>query len=247
MRSARAAGPFALALLTGCGFHPLPSGATVQSEELHAMWIVFFWTGLGVAIVIWGLIGWCVVRYRRTPADATFPPQFRRNNRMEVVYTGIPILMACGLFAITYAAERHVETIAPQQSVIVNVTGYQWSWRFDYPQLGFSIGGSPKTPPVFELPIGETTRVSMTSVDVDHSFWVPGFLFKRDAIPGLQNVFDWTPKKLGFYLGECGEFCGIGHAKMSFGVRVVSPSDFARWSATHRRVALAGTDAGSAR
>ena len=198
------------------------------------MWIVFSLTGLAVAVVIYGLIGWCVLRYRRAPGDEAFPVQFRRNNRMEVVYTGVPILMVCALFAITYAAERHVETIAPHQNVVVDVTGYRWSWRFTYPGLGISISGSPDTPPIFELPIDRTTRVDLTSVDVDHSFWVPAFLFKRDAIPGTQNVFDWTPKTLGLFRGECGEFCGVHHATMSFGVRVVSERDFTRWVALQR-------------
>lgn len=230
----------ALVLIAGCGFRPLPLGATLQSDELHAMWVVFFWVGLGVAVVIFGLIGWCVVRYRRVPGDDAFPPQFRRNNRMEVVYTGIPILMVCALFALTYAAERHVETIAPHQSVVVDVTGYRWSWRFAYPDLGVTIDGSPRIPPVFELPVDRTTRVDLTSVDVNHAFWVPDFLFKRDAIPGTRNVFDWTPKTLGLYRGECGEFCGIHHADMPFGVRVVSARDFARWVATHQHDARVG-------
>ncbi len=77
--------------------------------------------------------------------------------------------------------------------------------------------------------------------EVDHSFWVPGFLFKRDAIPGLQNVFDWTPKKLGTYRGECGEFCGLDHALMAFTVKIVTREDFERWVRAHRRVALRAT------
>ena len=225
----------ALDVIAGCAYRPLPLGATVQSEEMHAMWVVFFWTGRGVAAVIFGLIGWCVWRYRRAPDDDGFPVQFRRNSRMEVVYTGVPILMVCALFAVTYAAERHVETIAPHQNVVVDVTGYRWSWRFVYPELGVTLAGSPSTPPVFELPVDQTTRIDLTSVDVNHAFWVPDFLFKRDAIPGTRNVFDWTPKTLGLYRGECGEFCGIHHADMSFGVRVVSASDFARWVATRQR------------
>lgn len=229
----------ALGVAAGCSAKPLPPGATVQSQALHDMWIVFFWAGIGVAAIVYGLIGWCVLRYRKRPGDVTFPAQFRRNNGMEIVYTTIPILMVIGLFAITYPAERHVETIAQQQDVVVNVTGFRWSWRFEYPQLGVSVMGSPQVPPEFVLPLGKTTRFNVTSVDVDHSFWVPEFLFKRDAIPGLENVFDWTPNKLGTFRGECGEFCGLDHALMSFAVRVVSPADFDRWVAAHHRVALA--------
>ncbi len=228
------------ALESGCAFDPLPLGATVQAQSLHAIWGVFFWIGLGVAAVVYGLIGWCIVRYRRRATDVDFPNQFRRNDRMEIVYTAIPIVMVAGLFAITYPAERHVETIARSQEVVVNVTGFRWSWRFDYPQTGASIVGTADSPPQVVLPIGETTRFNVTSVDVDHSFWVPAFLFKRDAIPGLANVFDWTPNTLGTFRGECGEFCGLDHAMMSFSLKVVSRADFSRWLHAQRNVALSG-------
>ena len=92
------------------------------------------------------------------------------------------------------------------------------------------------------LPVGETTRLNVTSVDVDHSFWVPDFLFKRDAIPGLRNVFAWTPTTIGTFRGECGEFCGLDHAVMSFSVKVVSADDFSRWVSARRRVALASAN-----
>lgn len=234
-RSAALAG--GIALLTSCSAKPLPVGATVQSQPLHDMWIVFFWSGIGVAVIIYGLMGWCVLRYRKRPGETAFPRQFRRNGGWEIAYTVSPIVMVIGLFAITYPAERHVETIAPQQAVLVNVTAFRWSWRFDYPQLGVSVIGTPHSPPEFVLPIDETTRFNVTSVDVDHSFWVPAFLFKRDAIPGLVNVFDWTPNKLGTFRGECGEFCGLDHALMSFQLKIVSRPDFARWIRAHQRVA----------
>lgn len=212
----------------------LPSGGTAQSQSLHDMWVTFFWAGTGVAIVVYGLIGWCVVRYRRRANDTAYPEQFRRNNTWEIIYTGIPILMVTGLFLITYASERHVETIAQSQAVVVNVTGFRWSWRFVYPQLDVSVTGTPQGPPELVLPLGETARLNVTSVDVDHSFWVPGFLFKRDAVPGLENVFDWTPKMLGTFRGECGEFCGLDHALMTFQVRVVPAAEFSKWVRTHR-------------
>jgi cytochrome c oxidase subunit 2 len=228
----------ALTFVTSCSAQPLPLGATVQSHALRGMWTIFFWSGIGVAVIIYGLIGWCLLRYRKRPSDATFPVQFRRNSAWEIVYTGVPILMVIGLFMITYPAERHVETIAPRQAVVVNVTAFRWSWKFDYPELGASVAGTAHDPPIFEIPIDETARFNVTSVDVDHSFWVPAFLFKRDAIPGLQNVFDWTPTKLGDFRGECGEFCGLDHATMSFQLHVVTRSDFERWIAARRRLAL---------
>ncbi len=229
------------ALLGGCSAKPLPVGGTLQSQSLHEMWVVFFWAGLFVTVVIYGLIGWCVLRYRRRSTDVAYPEQFRRSGRWEIIYTSVPILIVCGLFAITYPAERHVETIAAQPDVVVNVTAFRWSWRFEYPQFGATIIGTTQAPPVFELPVDQTARFNLTSVDVDHSFWVPEFLFKRDAIPGLENVFDWTPIKRGAFRGECGEFCGLDHALMSFSLKVVSRSEFDRWIRAHRSVTASAT------
>jgi cytochrome c oxidase subunit 2 len=194
------------------------------------MWVLFGWTGLGVAALIWALIFFCIVRFReRGDDDGSFPVQFRRNNRMEIVYTVLPMMLVGALFAFTYPAERHIETIAPTQALVVDVSGFRWSWRFDYPAYHFAVNGTRTTPPELVLPLGETTRFNVTSLDVDHSFWIPAFLFKRDAIPGLRNVFDLTPNKLGSFRGECGEYCGLEHAHMLFSVRVIAPNAFARW------------------
>jgi cytochrome c oxidase subunit 2 len=230
-------------VLAGCDARPLPTGATLQAHEMHAVWVEFFWAGLGVAAVVYALIGWCLLRYRKKATDVDFPPQFRRNDKLEIFYTVVPVLMVCALFALTYAAERHVETIAGTQSVVVDVTAFRWGWRFDYPQLGVRVTGTSQVPPELVLPLDETTRFDVTSADVDHSFWVPAFLFKRDAIPGLRNVFDWTPSQTGTFRGECGEFCGLDHATMSFTVRVVPPAEFARWTRGRRAVALAAARA----
>jgi cytochrome c oxidase subunit 2 len=211
----------------------LPDGATTQAEALHHTWMVFLGTGLAVAAVVYALILWCLLRYRK-PKDATeYPPQFRTNKRLEIVYTIIPVIIVIALFLLTYKVENDVETLSPRTTVQVNVIAYRWSWRFVYPQLGVAISGTPQKPPTLVLPAMETTRLNISSVDVDHSFWVPAFLFKRDAIPGFANAFDWTPKQLGTYRGECGEFCGLYHEKMSFTVRIVSPSDFTRWVRVH--------------
>ncbi len=201
------------------------------------MWVLFGWTGAAVAALIWGLIFFCVVRFRvRRDDDGSYPPQFRRNDRMEVVYTVLPIVLVCALFAFTYPAERHIETIAPKEDVVVDVSGFRWSWRFTYPALGVVVNGTHDAGPQMVLPLGETARFNVTSLDVDHSFWIPDFLFKRDAIPGLRNVFDITPTKLGTFRGECGEYCGLDHATMLFSVRVVTPAEFAQWARGRRGV-----------
>jgi cytochrome c oxidase subunit 2 len=76
-------------------------------------------------------------------------------------------------------------------------------------------------------------EIRLYAVDVDHAFYVPGTLFKRDAIPGFPNTFDLTFAGPGFHRGECAEFCGLNHAYMNFGVRVLTPSRFRTWVSRH--------------
>jgi cytochrome c oxidase subunit II len=80
--------------------------------------------------------------------------------------------------------------------------------------------------------VGEPVRVTVTSADVVHSFYVPQFLFKRDAVPGRETSFDFTVDDPGTYRGQCAEFCGIYHSRMPFSVRAVSPADYDAWVAS---------------
>lgn len=197
---------------------------------LASDWVLFALVGLAVALLVWGLILFAVVRWRRPRAGADdFPPQFRNNNPLEIAWTVAPLLLVIGLFVYTYRAEANVESLVPKPDVTVAVNAYRWGWSFTYDGGGPSINGAERNPPEMVIPLGETTRIVLTSSDVNHAFWVPDFLFKRDAIPGRTSSFDLRPSKLGTFLGHCAEFCGLDHALMNFSVRVVPPDEFARW------------------
>jgi cytochrome c oxidase subunit 2 len=90
------------------------------------------------------------------------------------------------------------------------------------------------------LPEDRTTRIVLTSPDVIHSFYVPGFLFKRDVIPGVVNKIDVTPRDRGTFTGRCAEFCGLDHAKMTFDVKVVSFAQYQSWVAEQQGTARGG-------
>jgi len=207
-----------------------PATATEQSSVLASDWVLFALVGLAVALLVWGLILFALVRWRRPARDGddAYPPQFRNHNALEIAWTVVPLLLVIGLFAYTYRAEANVEALAPKPDVTVAVNGYRWGWTFAY-DGGPSVSGTARNPPEMVIPLGETTRIVLTSSDVNHAFWVPDFLFKRDAIPGRTSSFDLRPSKLGTYLGRCAEFCGLDHALMSFSVRVVPPGEYARW------------------
>jgi cytochrome c oxidase subunit 2 len=207
---------------------------TLQAGELRSVWEVFILAGIAVFVVVAGLIFWCAFAYRRRDPSVRQAATFHENKPLEIAWTVIPILIVIGLFVKTYIVEAEVEKIAPKPAEIVDVAAYRWSWRFAYPRHGVAINGTTGTPPVLVLPVGETTQINLTSDDVIHEFWVPAFLFKRDAVPGRPSSFDVHPMRIGTYRGVCGEYCGTFHANMTFSVRVISPVDYARWLAVQK-------------
>ena len=207
----------------------LPPGATLQARQVHSLWAVFFFAAVGVAAVVYGLIFWSILKYRKRGDD--LPPQFRENVPLEVAYTVIPLLVVAGLFVLTYRTERFVDRIAtgPNPAVTIRVTGFQWSWRFQYEGAPVQIAGTPDRPPEAVVPTGRPIRFILESADVMHAFWIPSFLFKRDTMPGITNQVDLTVQEPGTYTGACAEFCGLDHARMLFTIRAVSAADYERW------------------
>ena len=219
--------------LTGCtnnsftrlGF---PNPITAQGKTVLTIWQGSWIAGLAVGAVVWGLILWAVVFHRKR--GDRLPPQVRYNMPIEILCTTVPFVLIAVLFYFTAKDENYIDQLNPNPQVVVNVLGFQWSWQFNYPQyhvtnVGNMYGQGPL--PVLEIPTGETVQFNLTSTDVDHAFWVPEFLFKRDVIPGHPNHFqvDVTGPP-GSYIGHCSELCGLYHSKMLFTVKVVTPQQF---------------------
>jgi cytochrome c oxidase subunit 2 len=213
----------------------LPAGGTVQGAEIYGLWKLFCWCGAGVALLVYGLILWCLWRYRDAAGRGfAGAPRFNRNNPLEIGWTLLPLALVAVLFAFTFAVEDRVDAVTRSPGPDVRVTAFRWSWRFSYPKYGIDVVGAPKEPPQLVIPAGETTHVSLTSADVYHEFYVPAFLFKRDAIPGVVTRFDLSTLAPGVYQGNCAEFCGLYHTFMDFTVKVVSPAQFAAWLHANR-------------
>jgi cytochrome c oxidase subunit II len=212
-----------LLLLASCA----PDAATTQGEEIADLYRLFVYAAIGVGGITCALILWVAVRYRRRADD--LPTQSANSMPFEIVYTVLPVLIVAGLFVATFGVERSVDRIDPQPEVLVNVTGFQWQWRFDYPEHGVSIIGVNPEEPTLVLPVSRRIRIHLSSPDVIHSFYVPEFLFKRDAIPGQPNDFDWVIPETGRFRGACAEYCGLEHAEMNFWVQAVTPAEFDAW------------------
>jgi cytochrome c oxidase subunit 2 len=162
------------------------------------------------------------------------PPQVRYNMPIEIMYTAVPFVLIAVFFYFTAKDENYIDALPANPQVIVNVTGFQWSWEFNYPQYNVSTTGEPwgfGPLPVLEIPVGETVRFNLVSTDVVHAFWVPEFLFKRDVIPDHPNHFEITATKTGTFLGHCSELCGVYHSKMLFQVKIVTPQQFKAYMA----------------
>jgi cytochrome c oxidase subunit 2 len=214
----------------------MPQGVTAQGDRTHTLWQVLFSAAIGVGVLVWVLIGWSVLRYRRRGEDDPVPSQHAYNIPVEVVYTVLPILAVIAIFVGTVFVQRQNERLAPHPDLTVEVTGFQWQWQFRYPADDVTVTGTSRSDdlPELVLPVDATTRFDLVSADVAHSFWVPTFLTKRDLIPGIDNRIDVHPTVTGRYPGRCAEFCGLDHARMDFTVRVVSQADFARWVADQK-------------
>lgn len=229
----------------------LPHGATVNSTRVINFWLDTWYWALGVGVFTWGLMFWCMIRYRRKKSDTGFPAQLQYNVPLEILYTLVPILMVAVLFGKTVGVENKLIDIKAKPDVIVNVVGKQWSWDFNYveaktydtgdmAQTASGKPGAEKDLPTLYLPVNKRVEFVLTSRDVIHTFWVPQFLQKLDVIPGKVNRFAVTPNEIGEFKGKCAELCGAYHSQMLFNVKVVSEADYEKHMADLRKRGQSG-------
>jgi plastocyanin len=109
------------------------------------------------------------------------------------------------------------------------VTGFQWQWTFEYQDAGVALTGTGRNGPTMGLPINERVRIRLHATDVIHSFYVPQFLYKKDAVPGRVNEFDVVVQQTGTFGGQCAEFCGLSHTDMLFTVQAMERADYDAW------------------
>ena len=237
--TASVAGLCALAL-SGCagsandGF--LPKAATQNGVHVTNLWVGSWIAALSVGVLVWGLILWCVVAYRRRPDDTELPVQLRYNVPMEILYTVVPVFMIAVLFYYTARDEATLLDTSKHPDVVVNVVGKKWSWDFNYVnEQTYEAGtqaeltgkpGAEQALPTLYLPVNKRVEFVLTSRDVIHSFWVPAFLQKLDMIPGRVNKFQVVPTEIGEFKGKCAELCGAYHSQMLFNVKVVNQADY---------------------
>ena len=227
-----------LPILAACG--TVDSAQTTinpQSDvarEIQGTYAFIFWVSVVVFVVVEGALVYAVFRYRRR-ANSGIPKQTEGNMVLEVTWTIIPALILVAIAVPTWITIFRTDDI-PEGSFIVNVTGHQWWWEVEYPELRTGEGDNEVrlvTANEIRVPANRTIGFHLETNDVLHSFWVPQLFGKVDLVPGRTNTVWFTPDAdtVGeVFLGQCVEFCGLSHANMRMRIFIDSPDDFAAWA-----------------
>jgi len=194
----------------------------------------------GITLVVLGLMIYVAIRFnaRSNPN----PTSTTHNSLVEVVWTLVPVLILV-IIAIPSFRLLYYQRVLPEADMTIKATGYQWYWGYEYPDhggFGFDSlmlndeerGDQPRllaTDTAMVVPVNSTVRVVVTGADVLHSWAMPAFGVKMDAVPGRLNETWFRAEKTGTYYGQCSEICGIRHAFMPIRVEVVEPDAFASW------------------
>jgi cytochrome c oxidase subunit 2 len=204
----------------------LPVEASLQAQPIDRLFrlefqVIAFLFSLIVVFMIYS-----IVVFRRKKGDMTDAAHIEGNSNLEILWTVVPLVT---VLAFGYLGGQSLaETLrADPQALEINVIGSQWSWRFEYPDTGIVSTD-------LMMPANKQALLHISSTDVIHSFWVPEFRLKQDALPGGASfVRDLrvTPNKIGDYKVRCAELCGLKHAYMEAPVKVISQSDFDNWVA----------------
>ena len=220
----------------------MPDRASAQGPYTYELWKWAWVAAMITGVIVWGLIFYAVVRFRRR-SDDEIPRQTRYNLPLEVFYTIAPVLMCVVFFFHTVRVQDEMTRLEPDPDVTVEVTGQQWSWTFNhgvgeqdteadgldghyaYDEYVYTSGDANEIPTLV-LPVDQRIQFNLRSPDVIHNFGVPSFLTRMDVIPGRVNKLQVTPTVEGTYVGKCYELCGVYHSRMLFNVEVVSQAEY---------------------
>lgn len=224
-------------LLAGCSYEGAQSTLQPAGEIARDQYNLFMWTYQLSWIVMIGVFGaliYVLVRYRRR-SDSEMPEQSHGNPAVEVVLTIIPVLILIAVAVPTVRSIFRTQThVTPtDDDLIVNVVGYQWWWKFEYPQYGFTTANE------LHMPAGKRVVLTLNSADVVHAFWAPRLAGKVDLIPNQDNQLWFTADEPGVYPGQCAELCLGAHAYMRFNVIVDEDDEFEAWVASFQEPEVA--------
>ncbi len=273
MALAAACGSVAAHADSGWRLLNMTSGVTQMSRHIYDLHMLIFWVCVAIAVLVFGVMIYSLVAFRKSKGavpDVTLV----HNTRVELVWTAVPVFI---LVAMAVPAAKTLVEIedTSKTELTIKVTGFQWGWQYDYlddgvsyfshldqasnaaRQLGANIDPASVDNYLLSVdhplvvPVDTKVRLLITGADVIHSWWVPAFGVKKDAIPGFVNEawFKVDTDKPGLYRGQCAELCGRDHGFMPIVVDVRSKADYQSWlkaeAATQKQAAAAPADAGA--
>ena len=211
-----------LVTLVAVLFQWLPTSASEEFDRIQDI----YWFATVMSIVIFSLVGAVVVysvwKWRVPEDDDADGPPIHGHTGLEIVWTAVPaiLVIALGIASAVVLSENGQASDRPLE---VKAIGQQFAWKFQYGDYGDFTTGE------LVLPVDREARFTMEAVDVIHSFWVPNFGQKMDAVPGIATSILVTPTRTGEFAVVCAELCGLGHATMRAKARVVTQAQFEQW------------------
>lgn len=238
-------------------------GVTEVSKDIYSLHMIVLWICVIIGIGVFGAMIYSMIKHRKS--QGAVAATFHENHKLEILWTVIPFVVLIGLAIPATKSLLHLEDTS-DADLTVKVTGYQWKWNYEYidgPAQGVNFFSnlssthnevrqldSGKNPVEIDnylldvdnrlvLPVGKKVRFLVTSNDVIHSWWVPDFAVKKDAIPGYINEIWARADEEGTYRGQCAELCGKDHGFMPIVVDVVSDADYTKWASAQKAAAAA--------
>ena len=185
-----------------------------------------------IGLIVAVAVIYTMIKYR--DRGQPIPEQTHGKPALEITLTVIPALILAVVSVFTFGAIFKLAK-TDDTEMIINVTGQQWWWEYDYPaQNEFGITQPIITSGQLVMPVGTKVLLRETSRDVIHSYWIPALNGKRDAVPGRIHTLRLEADKPGIYAGQCTEFCGLSHANMRMEAVALSKEDFAKWVANQQ-------------
>ena len=208
-----------------------PSQGAEEAKQIDTLYDVLAIISVPIFVLVMTVAIYSVVVFRAKPGDDSDGEPIHGNTKLEVIWVTIPFLIVSALAVYGWVVLDDIEEHKPN-TLQVDVSGQQFAWSFHYPkQPGVPKAFATNTP---QLPHGRPVQFDIRAADVLHSFWIPDFRLKQDAVPGLTTRIRLRPTEMGNHQIVCAELCGLGHSTMRQNTRVVTPQQFTAWAARQK-------------
>ena len=226
----------------GYHFQPASSPLAVEQQWLDHFVLIII---AAVTLFVCALLLWCILRFNRRVNPV--PARFTHNTPIEVVWTLVPVLLLLSIGIFSLPALFRSQEMPENPDLVIKAIGHQWYWSYEYPNDAVAFdalmlakeeladnGYSPDeyllaTDNAVVVPIGKKVLMQVTATDVIHSWTIPAFAVKQDAVPGRIAQLWFEVDKEGIYFGQCSELCGINHAYMPIVVKAVTQEKYDAW------------------